>query len=86
MIVYPTAFGGERRCSGWDQRLTAHVFAGTKQECRLRSIGVALDVTDKDDLIAAVVPILVAALEMRSGADRHGSAAFGDYVVDIGKS
>src|SRR5271165_3954074 len=41
--------------------------------------------TDKDDVVAAVVAILVAALEMRGGADQHRGAAFGDDVVDLGE-
>ena len=40
---------------------------------------------DKDDVVAAVMPIFVAALEMRGGADQDRSAAFRDHVVDLGE-
>src|SRR5262249_48640387 len=64
---------------------TAHVFAAAKQQCRFMGVGVAFNVADKDDVVAAVMPILVAALEMRSRPDQHRGAAFGDYMVDLGE-
>ena len=36
-------------------------------------IGVALDVPDEDDVVATIVPVLVAALEMSSGALSTGA-------------
>ena len=32
-------------------------------------VGVALDVTDKNDVVTAIMPVFVAAFEMRGGAD-----------------
>src|SRR5260370_15631236 len=40
---------------------------------------------DEDDVVAAVMPVLVAALEMRGGADQHRCAAFRDHMVDLGE-
>jgi hypothetical protein len=40
---------------------------------------------DDDDVVAAVRPTLVAALEMRGRADQYRCAAFGDDVVDLGE-
>ena len=40
---------------------------------------------DKFDVIAAVVPVFVAALEMRSSADYDRRAGFRDHVVDLGE-
>jgi hypothetical protein len=42
-------------------------------------------VADEDDVVAAVMPVLVAALEMRSRADQDRRAAFRDDVVDFGE-
>jgi hypothetical protein len=36
-------------------------------------------------VVATIVPVLVAALEMSTGADQHRRAAFGDHVVDLGE-
>src|SRR5215472_1052671 len=74
-----------RDASGRDQGLAAHIFALAEQERRLGRVRVAFDVSDKNDVVAAVVPILVAAFEMRRRADQDGSAAFGNDVVDLGK-
>src|SRR6266700_1165520 len=71
--------------SAWEQWLAAHVFAAAEQEGRLVGVGVALDVADEDDVVAAVMAILVAAFEMGGGADQHRGAAFGDDVVDLGE-
>src|SRR5207237_7880123 len=70
---------------GRDQRLASHVFAAAEQQCRLGCVGVAFDVADEDDVVAAVMPVLVAALEMRGRADQYRGAAFGDDVVDLGE-
>src|SRR5205814_9892420 len=48
-------------------------------------MSIALDVADKDDVVAAVMPVLVAALEMCCGADQHRGPAFRDNMVDLGK-
>src|SRR4051812_2833583 len=73
------------RSSGRDERLAAHVFAAAEQQCWLVGVGVALDVADEDDVVAAVMPILVAALEMRGDADQHRRAALRDNVIDLGE-
>jgi hypothetical protein len=51
----------------------------------LEVLSVALDVADEDDVVAAIMPVLVAALEMRRCADQHRRAAFRDHVVDLGE-
>jgi hypothetical protein len=42
-------------------------------------------VTDEDDVVAAVMPVLVAALEVCGRADQYRGTAFGDDVVDLGE-
>src|SRR5271170_286255 len=69
--------------SALEDRLAAHVLAAAEQEGRPVGIGEALDMADKDDVVAAVMAELVAALEMRRRADQHRSAGIGDDVVDI---
>src|ERR1700730_8546867 len=68
-----------------NERLAAHVLAAAEQKRRLGGVGVALEVADEDDVVAAIMPILVAALEMRSGADQDRGAAFRDHMVDLGE-
>src|SRR5579864_8873490 len=64
-------------------RFAAHVSAAAEQQGRLVGVGEALDVADEDDVVAAVMAELVAALEMRCRADDDGSAALREDVVDI---
>src|SRR5215472_2105029 len=71
--------------SGREQRLAAHILAAAEQQCGPISVGVALDMANENDVVAAVMPVFVAALEMCGGADQHGRAAFRDHVVDLGK-
>src|SRR5215471_20791169 len=73
------------RASAGDQRLAAHVFAAAEQQRRFIRVRVALNMADKDDVVAAIVPVLVAALEMRGGANQHRRTTFGDDVVDFGE-
>src|SRR6516162_9105828 len=73
------------RTSAREQRLAAHVFAATEQQCGPIGIGVALDVPDEYDVVAAVMAILIATLEMRGGTDQYWRAAFRDHVVDLGE-
>ena len=63
--------------SGREQRLVAHVFAAAEQLCGPVGIGVALDVADEKDVVAAVMAALVAAFEMRGGTDQHRRATLG---------
>jgi hypothetical protein len=42
-------------------------------------------VANEDDVVAAVMPVLVAAFEMRGGTDQYRRTAFGDHVVDLGE-
>jgi hypothetical protein len=46
------------------------------KKCRLDGIIVALDVADEYDVVAAVMPVFIAAFEMGSGVDQYGAAAF----------
>src|SRR6516225_9325321 len=78
--VAPIEFESRR-----NQRLPAHVFATAEQQRRLVRVGVALDMADEDDVVAAIVPVFIATLEMRRGADQHRCAAFGDEVIDLGE-
>src|SRR3954469_260469 len=71
--------------SGRDERLAAHVLAAAEQQRRLGGGCGGLDGAGEDDGVAAIVPVLVAALEMCGGADQHRGAAFGDDVVDLGE-
>jgi hypothetical protein len=49
--------------SGREQRLAAHVFAAAEQQGRPVGVGVALDVANKDDVIAAIVAGFIASFE-----------------------
>src|SRR5581483_3428021 len=69
--------------SALQDRLAAHVSAAAEHQHRLVGIGKALDMADEDDVVAAVMAELVAALEMRRRADQHRRPRFRDDVADI---
>jgi hypothetical protein len=68
--------------SGWKQWLAAHVLAAAEQQGGPVGIGVALDVPNEDDAIAAVMPTLVAALEMGGGVSGAYVAILNRLVIE----
>src|SRR3954471_13454153 len=66
-------------------RLAAYVFAAAEHQSRFVGIRKALDMADKDDVVAAVMPELIAAFEMCGRADQDRGAALRNDMVDIGE-